>query len=63
MYYDIFVVDLLVVVEQGEHGVAVLLLQVEGKQLGVSPQEPLPAQRTHRVPLWGRRGKIFDRMW
>ena len=47
------VVDLVSVVEQGEHGVAVLLLQVEGKQLGVSPQEPLPAQRTHRVPLWG----------
>ena len=47
------VVDLVSVLEQGEHGVAVLLLQVEGKQLGVSPQEPLPAQRAHRVPLWG----------
>ena len=47
------VVDLVSVLEQGEHGVAVLLLQVEGEQLGVSPQEPLPAQRTHRVPLWG----------
>ena len=46
-------VDLVSVVEQGEHGVAVLLLQVEGEQLGVSPQEPLPAQRAHRVPLWG----------